>query len=71
MNGQPLPLEHGFPARMIVPGLYGYVSATKWVTQLEVTTFARQRGYWTSAATRRRRRSRPNRGSTFPGRWRS
>jgi DMSO/TMAO reductase YedYZ molybdopterin-dependent catalytic subunit len=47
MNGQPLPLEHGFPARMIVPGLYGYVSATKWVTQLEVTTFARQRGYWT------------------------
>jgi len=47
MNGQPLPLEHGFPARMVVPGLYGYVSATKWVTRLEVTTFARQRAYWT------------------------
>jgi DMSO/TMAO reductase YedYZ molybdopterin-dependent catalytic subunit len=47
MNGQPLPTEHGFPARMLVPGLYGYVSATKWVTKLEVTTFARQRAYWT------------------------
>jgi DMSO/TMAO reductase YedYZ molybdopterin-dependent catalytic subunit len=46
MNGQPLPVEHGFPARMIVPGLYGYVSATKWVTRLEATTFARQRSYW-------------------------
>ena len=34
MNGQPLPVEHGFPARMVVPGLYGYVSATKWVTEL-------------------------------------
>jgi len=47
MNGQPLPLEHGFPARMLVPGLYGYVSATKWVTTLKVTTFARDRAYWT------------------------
>jgi DMSO/TMAO reductase YedYZ molybdopterin-dependent catalytic subunit len=47
MNGQPLPAEHGFPARMVVPGLYGYVSATKWVTRLKVTTFARQRAYWT------------------------
>ena len=47
MNGQPLPVEHGFPARMVVPGLYGYVSATKWVTRLTVTTFARQRAYWT------------------------
>jgi DMSO/TMAO reductase YedYZ molybdopterin-dependent catalytic subunit len=47
MNGQPLPLEHGFPARMLVPGLYGYVSATKWVTTLEVTTFAREPAYWT------------------------
>ncbi len=47
MNGQPLPVEHGFPARMIVPGLYGYTSATKWVTSLEVTTFARQQAYWT------------------------
>jgi DMSO/TMAO reductase YedYZ molybdopterin-dependent catalytic subunit len=47
MNGQALPAEHGFPARMLVPGLYGYVSATKWVTELEVTTFARQQAYWT------------------------
>jgi DMSO/TMAO reductase YedYZ molybdopterin-dependent catalytic subunit len=47
MNGQPLPVVHGFPARMIVPGLYGYVSATKWVTKLTLTTFARQKAYWT------------------------
>jgi DMSO/TMAO reductase YedYZ molybdopterin-dependent catalytic subunit len=47
MNGQPLPLEHGFPARMVVPGLYGYVSATKWVTELKVTRFADEIGYWT------------------------
>jgi DMSO/TMAO reductase YedYZ molybdopterin-dependent catalytic subunit len=40
MNGQPLPIAHGFPARMIVPGLYGYVSATKWVTKLTLTTFS-------------------------------
>jgi DMSO/TMAO reductase YedYZ molybdopterin-dependent catalytic subunit len=46
MNGQPLPIAHGFPARMIVPGLFGYVSATKWVTDLELTTFAAQRSYW-------------------------
>ncbi|WP_324191098.1 molybdopterin-dependent oxidoreductase [Nocardia farcinica] len=46
MNGEPLPLEHGFPARMVVPGLYGYVSATKWVTDLEVTTWAARRSYW-------------------------
>ncbi|MCG8925728.1 molybdopterin-dependent oxidoreductase [Lentzea sp. CC55] len=46
MNGQPLPAEHGFPARLVVPGLYGYVSATKWVTDLEVTTFAQDQGYW-------------------------
>ena len=47
MNGQPLPLEHGFPVRMVVPGLYGYVSATKWVTDLEVTRFERFSAYWT------------------------
>lgn len=47
MNGEPLPLEHGFPVRMVVPGLYGYVSATKWVIQLKVTTFAADQGYWT------------------------
>lgn len=47
MNGEPLPLEHGFPVRMIVPGLYGYVSATKWLTELRVTRFADDVGYWT------------------------
>ncbi|MPZ84133.1 MAG: molybdopterin-dependent oxidoreductase [Actinophytocola sp.] len=46
MNDEPLPVEHGFPARLVVPGLYGYVSATKWVTDLELTTFAAQEGYW-------------------------
>jgi DMSO/TMAO reductase YedYZ molybdopterin-dependent catalytic subunit len=47
MGGQPLPMEHGFPVRMVVPGLYGYVSATKWVVDLEVTRFDRAEGYWT------------------------
>ncbi|WP_066039781.1 molybdopterin-dependent oxidoreductase [Herbiconiux solani] len=47
MNGQPLPVEHGFPVRMVVAGLYGYVSATKWVTELRVTRFADAEGYWT------------------------
>ena len=46
MNGEALPVEHGFPARMVVPGLYGYVSATKWVTDIEVTTFAAASAYW-------------------------
>ena len=46
MNGEALPLEHGFPVRMVVPGLYGYVSATKWITDLELTTFAAKDGYW-------------------------
>lgn len=47
MNGEPLPIEHGFPVRMVVPGLYGYVSATKWVVEMRVTTFAADMGYWT------------------------
>ncbi|MDN5790950.1 MAG: molybdopterin-dependent oxidoreductase, partial [Micrococcales bacterium] len=47
MNGEPLPFEHGFPVRVVVPGLYGYVSACKWVTELKVTTFAADAGYWT------------------------
>jgi DMSO/TMAO reductase YedYZ molybdopterin-dependent catalytic subunit len=46
MNGQPLPIAHGFPARMVVPGLYGYVSATKWVTDIDVTTFAGNYAFW-------------------------
>jgi DMSO/TMAO reductase YedYZ molybdopterin-dependent catalytic subunit len=47
MNGEPLPLEHGYPVRMVVPGLYGFVSATKWVVDLEVTRFADSKAYWT------------------------
>ncbi|MFI2752904.1 molybdopterin-dependent oxidoreductase [Cellulomonas sp. P22] len=47
MNGEPLPFVHGFPVRMVVPGLYGYVSATKWVVDLEVTRFADATAYWT------------------------
>lgn len=47
MNGDPLPVEHGFPVRMVVPGLYGYVSATKWLVEMKLTTFAKDQGYWT------------------------
>ncbi len=46
MNGEPLPVEHGYPARLIVPGLYGYVSATKWLSEIELTRFDRFEGYW-------------------------
>ena len=46
MNGEPLPVAHGFPARLVVPGLYGYVSACKWVTGINVTKFADAQGYW-------------------------
>jgi DMSO/TMAO reductase YedYZ molybdopterin-dependent catalytic subunit len=46
MNGEPLPRAHGYPARLIVPGLYGYVSATKWLAELELTTFDQFHGYW-------------------------
>ena len=46
MNGEPLPVEHGFPVRMVVPGLYGYVSACKWVTELELASFADFDAYW-------------------------
>jgi DMSO/TMAO reductase YedYZ molybdopterin-dependent catalytic subunit len=46
MNDDPLPPRHGFPARLIVPGLYGYVSATKWLAELELTTFDAFSGYW-------------------------
>ncbi|MFF8866050.1 molybdopterin-dependent oxidoreductase [Streptomyces sp. NPDC015139] len=46
MNGEPLPFEHGFPVRMVVPGLYGYVSACKWIEDIELTTFASYDSYW-------------------------
>lgn len=46
MNGEALPIEHGFPCRMLIPGLYGYVSACKWLVDIELTTFASTAGYW-------------------------
>jgi DMSO/TMAO reductase YedYZ molybdopterin-dependent catalytic subunit len=47
MNGKALPREHGFPVRMLIPGLYGFISATKWLTKLTLTTYAKQDAYWT------------------------
>ena len=47
MNGELLPRDHGYPARLVTPGLYGYVGATKWVTRLTVTTYAGRKAYWT------------------------
>ncbi len=47
MNGEPLPREHGFPARMVIPGLYGFISATKWIERITLTTYAEQDSYWT------------------------
>ncbi|MEO9222165.1 MAG: molybdopterin-dependent oxidoreductase, partial [Mycobacteriaceae bacterium] len=46
MNGAPLPVVHGFPVRMIVPGLFGYCSACKWIVDIELTTFAEKKAYW-------------------------
>ena len=46
MNGEPLPAEHGYPVRMVVPGEYGYVSATKWVVDMEFTTWEAVDAYW-------------------------
>jgi DMSO/TMAO reductase YedYZ molybdopterin-dependent catalytic subunit len=46
MNGKPLPVAHGFPVRTVVPGLYGYVSACKWITDIEVTTYGANQSYW-------------------------
>jgi DMSO/TMAO reductase YedYZ molybdopterin-dependent catalytic subunit len=46
MNGEPLPARHGFPARLVVPGVYGYVSATKWLTEIRLTRFDEFEGYW-------------------------
>lgn len=47
MNGESLPREHGFPARMVVPGLYGFISATKWISRITLTTYAETDSYWT------------------------
>ena len=46
MNGEALPVKNGFPARLIVPGLYGYVSATKWLSEIRLTRFDTEEGYW-------------------------
>ncbi|MFD5412828.1 molybdopterin-dependent oxidoreductase [Streptomyces nojiriensis] len=54
MNGEPLPFEHGFPVRMLVPGLYGYVSACKWITEIELTTFDAYDPYWVKRKWARR-----------------
>ena len=48
MNGEPLPVKHGFPARLVVPGLYGYVSATKWLAEIRLTTLDRDVPFWLS-----------------------
>ncbi|QEV43851.1 molybdopterin-binding oxidoreductase [Streptomyces vinaceus] len=54
MNGEPLPFEHGFPVRMLVPGLYGYVSACKWIEDIELTTFDAYDPYWVKRSWARR-----------------
>ncbi|WP_435206939.1 molybdopterin-dependent oxidoreductase [Streptomyces sp. bgisy104] len=54
MNGEPLPFDHGFPVRMLVPGLYGYVSACKWIEDIELTTFAAYDAYWVKRKWARR-----------------
>ena len=61
MNGERLPIAHGFPVRMVVPGLYGYVSATEWLTDIKVTTFAAETAYWSGPPGRSKRQSRPSR----------
>jgi DMSO/TMAO reductase YedYZ molybdopterin-dependent catalytic subunit len=47
MNGEALPQEHGFPARMVIPGLYGFISATKWISRMTLTTYGEKQAYWT------------------------
>ena len=66
MNGEPLPTAHGYPARLVVPGLYGYVSATKWVVDLELTRFDRAEAYWTRLGWSPRGPIKTNPASTCP-----
>ncbi|WP_416485974.1 molybdopterin-dependent oxidoreductase [Streptomyces sp. CL12] len=54
MNGEPLPFAHGFPVRMVVPGLYGFVSACKWIEDIELTTFDSYDPYWVKRGWARR-----------------
>jgi len=74
MNGQPLPPEHGFPVRVVVPGLYGYVSACKWVVDMELTTFPAFTAYWSQRGWSQQaviktesRIDTPKGGSSLPG----
>ncbi|MEX2625539.1 MAG: molybdopterin-dependent oxidoreductase, partial [Ilumatobacteraceae bacterium] len=71
MNGEPLPARHGYPVRLVVPGLFGYVSATKWVSEIELTTWDAFDAYWTTRGWAERapvktmtRIDRPRRGSS-------
>jgi DMSO/TMAO reductase YedYZ molybdopterin-dependent catalytic subunit len=73
MNGGPLPVEHGFPVRMIIPGQYGYVSACKWLTSIEATTFEAYDAYWVRGGWARQgpirlasRIDTPSSGRSFP-----
>jgi DMSO/TMAO reductase YedYZ molybdopterin-dependent catalytic subunit len=73
MNDAPLPQEHGYPARLIIPGLYGYVSATKWLKEIELTTFAAFSAYWVplgwaaeAPILTQSRIDRPRDGASFP-----
>jgi DMSO/TMAO reductase YedYZ molybdopterin-dependent catalytic subunit len=73
MNSAPLPLEHGYPVRMVIPGLYGFVSATKWLADLELTTFDAKQSYWLQRGWAREapiktqsRIDRPSSGSSVP-----
>ena len=64
MNGEPLPVEHGFPLRMVIPGLYGYVSACKWLTRIQATTFEAFDAYWVERGWAAQGRSRSPPAST-------
>lgn len=66
MNGEPLPQVHGFPVRMIVPGFYGYCSATKWLVDLKVTTYAADVAYWTPRGYAERAPVKPGSKISFP-----
>jgi DMSO/TMAO reductase YedYZ molybdopterin-dependent catalytic subunit len=73
MNSAPLPLEHGYPVRMVIPGLYGFVSATKWLADLELTTFDAKQSYWLQRGWAQQapiktqsRIDRPQQGSSVP-----
>ncbi|MCW2763954.1 MAG: oxidoreductase molybdopterin binding protein, partial [Marmoricola sp.] len=68
MNGEPLPVEHGFPVRMIIPGLHGYVSACKWLARIEATTYEAFDAYWVQRGWAADGPSRSPHGSTPPRR---